>query len=211
MKRVATPTVLILLAASAALAQYKLASAGAPPSELSPAIQEALQKDGAKVLSPAGSVHCEVWFRTAAPTGTKSTEQGVSLAEIPHGALLGAIRFAAQGQDRRGQPIKPGVYTLRYSLFPPDGNHQGVAAQRDFLLMAPAAADTDLNATPSYKEVVAMSAKAAGTSHPAVLSLWKDEAGTAPGLMLEGEADWVLYTKIGEIPVGVILAGVFQG
>jgi hypothetical protein len=68
-----------------------------------------------------------------------------------------------------------------------------------------------LNATPSYKEVVAMSAKAAGTSHPAVLSLWKDEAGTAPGLMLEGEADWVLYTKIGEIPVGVILAGVFQG
>jgi hypothetical protein len=211
MRRAATPTVLLFLAATAASAQYKLESAGAPPSELAPAIAEALEKDGAKILAPSGAVYCEVWFRTMAPKGEESSEQGVSLPEIPHGALLGAIRFPAQGQDRRGQPIKPGVYTLRYSLFPPDGNHQGVAAQRDFLLMAPAAADTDVNATPSYKDVVAMSAKAAGTAHPAVLSMWKDEAGTAPGLVQEGESDWVLYTKIGDIPVGIVLVGIFQG
>lgn len=213
MWRVAISTVslsVFLLPATAAFGQYKLEAAGAPPPELSPAVREALQKDGAKIVAPNGSVFCEAWFRTAAPKGAKSTEQGVSLAGIPHGALLGVIRFPARGQDRRGQPIKPGVYTLRYSLFPTDGNHQGVAAQRDFLLLVPAAADTDLNSTPAYKEVVQMSSKASGTAHPAILSLWNNEAGAPPGLVQEGE-DWVLYTKIGDISVGVLLAGVFQG
>jgi len=202
--------VLSLFLPAVAFSQYKLEAAGAPPPEVAPAIRDALQSDGARVLAPGDSVFCEIWFRTAAPKGARSTEQGVSLPDLPHGALLGVIRLPAQGQDRRGQPIKPGVYTLRYSLFPPDGNHQGVAAQRDFLLMVPAAADADLNSTPSYNEVVKMSAKASGTSHPAVLSFWKDEASSVPGLVQEGE-DWVLYTKIGDVPVGVLLVGIFQG
>jgi hypothetical protein len=204
-------SVLSLLIAAAAFGQYKMEPAGTPPSELAPAVREALRKDGVKIIAGNGSVFCEVWFRTVAPQSPPSTEQGVSLKEIPHGALLGAIRFPERSQDRRGQPIQPGVYTLRFSLFPQDGNHQGVAPQRDFLLLVPASGDMDLNSTPTYKEVVAMSSKASGTAHPAVLSLWKDEAGTPPGLVLEGESDWVLYTKIGDIPVGVVLVGTFQG
>jgi hypothetical protein len=130
---------------------------------------------------------------------------------IPHGALLGAIRFPGRGSDRRGQAIKAGVYTLRFSAFPPDGNHQGVAMQRDFLLLVPAAGDKDLNSTPSYKEVVEMSNKASGSTHPAVLGLWKDEAGNEPGLAQEGDFDWILYTKIGDIPIGIIVVGMFMG
>ena len=99
---------------------------------------------------------------------------------------------------------------MRYSLYPPDGNHQGVAPQRDFLLMIPAADDKDLNATPSYDDVIAMSKKTTGM-HPAVLSLWKNEAGHEPGLVKEGDFDWVLYTKIVDIPIGVILVGMYMG
>jgi len=202
--------VFALLLAATAFGQYKLEKAGPPPEELAPAIREALQTEGVKIVAPDGTVFCELWFRSTAPTGGKSTELGVTLSSIPHGAMLGALRFPNGGADRRGLAIKPGVYTLRYSLYPPDGNHQGVATQRDFLLLVPAADDKDVNATPSYNEVVKMSAKSTGTPHPATLSFWKDEAGHEPGLLEEGE-DWVLYTKIGDIPVGIIVVGTFLG
>lgn len=200
-----------ILLSTAAFGQYKLDKTGNPPSELAPEIQAALEKEAHRILKSDGSVFCELWFRTKAPDGPGVKEQGVSLTSIPHGALLGAIRFHDGGQDRRGQAIEAGVYTLRFSLFPPDGNHQGVAAQRDFLLLVPAADDKDLNATPSYKEVVAMSKKSTGGGHPAILSFWKDETGHEPGLEQEGDFDWILYTKIGDIPIGVIVAGMFMG
>ena len=198
------------LLATSAFGQYKLESAGPPPSELAPAIRDALQSEGAKIMANGGSVYAEVWLRKTAPSGPASTEQGVTLATVPHGSLLGAIRVGEGGQDRRGQPIKAGVYTLRYSLFPPDGNHQGVALQRDFLHLLSAAGDKDLNSTPSFAELMKTAKKTAGGGHPFILSLWKDEAGHPVELVQEGE-DWVLYTKIGDLPVGIILVGIFVG
>jgi hypothetical protein len=201
----------VLLAAASAFGQYKLDTAGPAPSELAPAIRAALQKDGVKIVAANGSVVCEVWLRTAAPSGPPSTELGVTLKTIPHGALLGAIRFPGPGKDRRGLSIKPGVYTLRLSFFPADGNHQGVAPQRDFLLMSLAADDTDLNAAPSFAVLTKMSARASGTNHPATLSVWRAEASQSAGFVKEGDSDWVLYTKIGDIPIGIILIGTAQG
>ena len=201
----------VLLAAVSAFGQYKLDAAGPAPPELAPAIRAALQSDGVKIVAANGSVVCEVWLRTAAPSGPATTELGVTLKTIPHGALLGAIRFPSQGKDRRGLSIKPGVYTLRLSFFPADGNHQGVAPQRDFLLMSLAAEDTDLNAAPNFAVLTKMSAKASGTNHPASLSVWRAEASQAAGFVKEGDSDWVLYTKIGDIPIGVILIGTAQG
>ncbi len=199
------------LAAAAALAQYKTEPAGAPPPELAASIREALQKEGVRVVAPNGKPFCEIWLRGQAPTGAKTTEQNVSFTQIPHGSLLGAIRFPAPGADRRGQVIPPGVYTLRLSFYPVDGAHQGVAPQRDFLKIIPAAQDTNLNATPSYEELVKMSTKASGTAHPAILSVWKaDEAPARPQLKQEGE-DWVLYTTLGDQPIAILVAGVHQG
>ncbi len=198
-----------VLFATSALGQYKLDSAGAPPSELSPAVRETLQSDGAKILGPGGSVYCEIWFRKTAPSGPASTEQGVALATFPHGSLLGAVRFGEKATDRRGQPIKPGVYTIRYSWFPPDGNHQGVSSQRDFLLLVSPADDQDPSTTPSFADVVKLAKKASG-AHPFVFPLWKDEAAHPREFVQEGE-DWVLYTKIGDTPIGVILIGTYSG
>ena len=154
---------------------------------------------------------CEVWFRTSLPAGAKSAEESVTLPTIPHGTLLGVIRFAAQGADRRGQPIKPGVYTLRYSLQPLNGDHLGVSPQRDFLVLVPAGDDKDLNATPNFDALMAMSRKASGTPHPAVLSMWGAGASDPAGFAKQGENDWVLTRKIGATPISVILVGKVEG
>ena len=184
---------------------YKAEPAGGPPAEVAPAIGQALQKDGIKI-SNNGAAYCEIWFRTVKPSGAKSSEENVTLPLIPQGALLGVIRFDGKGADRRGQTIKAGVYTLRYGIMPVNGDHQGAAPQRDFLLLSPAADDRDLNSTPAFDALVAMSTKASGTPHPAVLSFWKSDTDT-PGLSKQGDTDWVLRSAIGDTPIAVILVG----
>jgi len=196
----------LVLAASAAFAQYKSEPAGAPPAELAPAISQALQQQGTRVLGSDGAVFCEIWFRTSLPSGPKPADETITLG-VPQGAIVGAIRFPAQAADRRGQVIKPGVYTLRYSLMPVNGDHQGAAPQRDFVLLTPATADKDLNATPDFDALVAMSRKASGTPHPAVLSLWAAGASDPLGFAKQGENDWVLTLKIGATPISIILVG----
>src|SRR6266545_7660241 len=193
------------LLAGAAFGQYKMEASGAPPSNVPPAFASLMQQQGYKILNAGGSVFCEVWLRTSAPGGPKSGEDAVALPTIPQGALLGILNFPANGADRRGQNIKPGAYTLRYSLFPVNGDHQGVAPQRDFALLVPIAADTDANAQPNFDQLVALSRKASGTPHPAVLSLSNSSAEKFPSFTKEGEHDWTLQVKIGELPVSIIL------
>ena len=197
---------LLVVCSLAAIGQYKADPAGPPPSEVASAITQALQKNGAKI-SNNGAAYCEIWFRTDKPAGAKSTEENVTLPFLPQGALLGVIRFDGNGSDRRGQTIKAGVYTLRYGIMPVNGDHQGAAPQRDFLLLTPAADDKDLNSTPNFDALVAMSRKASGTPHPAVLSFWKADTDT-PGLFKQGDSDWVFGTKLGDTPIAVILVGV---
>ena len=200
-----------LMAATGLLAQYKSEPAGAPPSELSPAISQVLQQQGTKILSGSGAVVCEVWFSTKMPSGPAVNDQNITLT-VPQGALLGAIRFTGPGADRRGQAIKPGVYTLRYSLIPVNGDHQGASPQRDFVALVPAADDKDPNATPAFDALMAMSRKASGTPHPAVLSIWGAGASDPAGFAKQGDSnDWALTTKIGDTPVSIILVGKFEG
>jgi hypothetical protein len=199
--RVVTP---LLLCSFAAFAQYKAETAGAPPSEVAPPIAQALQKNGVKITNN-GAPYAEIWFRSQLPTGGKP-EEGQTMTGVPVGAFLGVIRFDGKGQDRRGQNIKPGVYTLRYGLIPINGDHQGAAPQRDFMLMVPAATDTDLNATPEFGPLTKMSMQASGTPHPAVLSFSKADSDS-PGFSKQGD-DWVLQSKIGDTPIALILIGI---
>ena len=200
---------LVLFAMSGAVfgQDYKMEAGGAPPSDLPPAFASLMSPKGYKISGPSGA-YCEIWFRGSLPSGKKSSEDSVAFPTIPHGALIGAIRFPGQGADRRGQQIKAGTYTLRYSNYPVNGDHLGVAPQRDFLVLTPAAEDKDPNATPGFDELMAMSKKASGTPHPAVLSLEAPPSGgSVPGIAKEGDHDWTLAVKIGETPVAVIVIG----
>jgi hypothetical protein len=196
----------VLATGALASGQYKSEPAGAPPSDVAPAIHDAVQKDGVRITGPKGTV-CEIWFRTTAPSGPKSSESDVTLPTIPHGALLGVIRFPDKGSDRRGTAIKPGVYTLRYSYYPVNGDHQGVAPQRDFVVLSLASADTDLSATPAFDQLVAMSKKTTGATHPLVLSIWNPDTDFKAGFDKQGDTDWVLQTKLGDTPLAIILVG----
>jgi hypothetical protein len=201
---------LAFLSGSLAFAQYKMEPAGAPPADLAPAISSALEPKGVKILNAGGSIYCEVWFRTKLSSGPKSTDDAITLS-IPQGALLGVIRFAEPAQDRRGQSLKAGVYTMRYSQYPVNGDHQGVAPQRDFALLVRMADDTDPAGTPGFDALVALSAKASGTPHPAVLSIWNSASDKFPNFSKLGDHDWVLDTKIGDLPISIILAGKVEG
>jgi len=200
----------LLLGVSLGFAQYKVEPAGAPPADLDAAVAAALQKDGSKIVGPNGPV-CEVWFRNTAPSGPKSEMPNVALPTIPHGAFLGVIRFPARGEERRGQMLKPGLYTLRYSHYPTNGEHIGIAPQRDFAILVPAAIDKDVNATPNYEELMNLSRKASGTPHPATLEMSSSSADSVPSLEQVGEKDWYLNGKMGELPFSILLVGRFEG
>lgn len=201
----------LLLFAASAFAQYKTAPAGPPPADLAASAAGLLVKDGVKITSADDKVLCEIWLRTAMPAGAKSSEDNLTMPTIPHGSVLGAIRFPAKHADRRGQGVKPGVYTMRFSFFPQNGDHQGVAPQRDFLILSPAAEDKDGEANPVFEALMTMSRKASGTPHPLVFSMWKDDADAKPGFEKQGENDWVLHMKIGGVPVAIILVGKSEG
>lgn len=197
------------IAAATLFAQYKTEPAGAPPAEVS-ALAAALAPQGIKISKPDGSELLTLWLAAKAPTGAP-VEQNVTLPGVPHGVLLGVASYPKRASDRRGQQIKPGVYTLRYSYYPMNGDHQGAAPQRDFLLLSPAAIDTDPAAKPAFDPLMDMSRKASGTPHPLVLSIWKDDSGAAAGIEAVGEFDQVVHAKIGDLPVSIIVVGKAEG
>jgi hypothetical protein len=144
------------------------------------AMRAALDAAGSRLVRPDGSVLCEIWLRKSLPVGRVAAAKGAGYPEMSESALLGVISFPNGGKDFRGQPIKPGFYTMRYELLPEDGNHMGVAPTRDFVLLLAASGDTDPNAQYDFAQLVKLSAQAAGTTHPAVFVLLAPETGDTP-------------------------------
>jgi hypothetical protein len=197
--------VLLLPFAALVYAQdYKLETVATPAPGLPAAYAAEISGQGYRVAGPSGP-WCEIWFRKAIPTGAKPTDPAIAFP-IAQGTLLGVLRFPAAASDRRGQPLKPGVYTLRYSDFPADGAHQGVAPQRDFALATPIANDPDPKALPDFEKLVAQS-KTSGTTHPAVFSIEPPAGSAFPAVTKEGDHDIVLNVKIGDLPFAIIVAG----
>ena len=204
------PFVFLLVAFSALAQDYKLEPVATAAPGLPAAYGPAIQTQGFRVNGASGA-WCEVWLAKSLPVGAKPDDAAISFG-VAQGTLLGVIRFPGKGADRRGQVIPAGVYTLRYSLFPVDGAHSGVAPQRDFALLTPLAADPDPAAKPAFDDLVKMSRKASGTPHPAVLSLETPPTGaTAPGVVKEGEHDWTLTVKAGDLTFSIIVVGKAEG
>src|ERR1035441_9660118 len=204
------PLIWALFAFSALAQDYKLEPLTTAAPGLPDSYAKAIQTQGVRVVGASGA-WCEVWLAKSLPVGAKPDDAAISFG-IAQGTLLGVIRFPGKGADRRGQVIPPGVYTLRYSLFPVDGAHSGVAPQRDFALLTPLAADPDPAANPAFDDLVKMSRKASGSPHPAVLSLQTPPPGaTAPSVAKEGEHDWTLTVKAGDLTFSIIVVGKAEG
>jgi len=187
--------VMALVAARPASAQaYKVEKVTlAAPAELSAPVRDILSGDAYRVTGPNG-VLCEVWVRKSAPVNAApSTDSSVAFGQLTEGVLIAAVRFPAEVVDYRSQHIKAGAYTLRYGLNPVDGNHMGVAPQRDFLLATPAAVDAD-PATVTHDQMVDLSRKTTGTKHPSVWSIAPPAtAGAMPSMLHQDDPEaWML-------------------
>jgi hypothetical protein len=171
--------VLFAFAATAAAQSYTAATVSqAPPTELSAAVRGVLDSQAIEVKG-ANGVLCDIWLRKDIPTvPPPAMTLGIVYPQFAPGTLVGAIRFPAEVIDFRDQKIKPGVYTLRYELNPVDGNHQGVAPQRDFLLLGPPADDTTTD-TLDFKPLVKLSKETTTHNHPSVWSLMPADGAPA--------------------------------
>ena len=166
--------------------------------DLPAAYASVIQADGYRVTGPTGP-WCEIWLRKTIPAGAKPSDRQHRPSHRPrHAARRHAIsrRPAPTGAASRSSP---GVYTLRYSNFPVDGAHQGVAPQRDFALLTPIANDADPSSHPGFREARGQS-KTSGNAHADGLL-----ARTAPGLEVprrhqRRRARIVLTSKVASLP-----------
>src|SRR5690349_15753522 len=155
-----------------------------------------------------------------APGGVRATANGTTITfwwvkelpaaswkEVPEGTLIGAAKLDADVRDIRGHLMKAGVYTLRYGVQPKNDDHFGVSPFRDFLLVSPAAVDTD-PAVRDHDGIVELSRQTLGGKHPAVWSIdppaGKDAALTVYTTDLGHKS---LIVDVGKLKFGIVLIG----
>lgn len=185
----------------------------APPAELAADIRGTLDR---KAVSIGDEL--TVWFRSPLPleASAEVAANGVGYREIPTGTLVGVVRLHGPFTDYRKQRIVAGVYTLRFAVQPDVGDHAGTSPHPEFLLLAPAAGDDSLGRV-EMPALLALSRKASGADHPAVMLLVPATGATdTPTVATKGgglrmllvkrpaEADGVKTT----LNVGLVVSGV---
>lgn len=210
--------VFLLTALESWAASYKLETTATPPDGVSESLKSLMQPQGYKIVNEQGVVWCEVWIRKEITNLNKPASPDAKYPALHTGELVGLLRFSGPGSDYRGQAVKPGTYTMRYCLILQDGNHLGAAPILDFVLLAPASEDSeDPDALLSVDEVVALSRKASGTNHPAVINLAPPPAASETATLEKDDLDhWVLRVKTqskpkAELPIGIIVVGRAEG
>lgn len=195
---------------------------GAPPKGLSEKIVSQLDDNAFRVIGPNGPV-CEIWLVKEA--ATKADFKPTLTVKYPFtsGQLLGAVRLPTAGAalDFRGQELAAGVYTLRYGLQPQDGNHLGSSDTSDFGLACSAELDQDPAPVAKIPDLFKMSAKVAGSAHPAIFQMVPPptEPYKKPELKHNEDKDlWILRTnfhakvkdKVAELPAQIVVVGISE-
>lgn len=182
---------LIATAVFAAAAQVeRIGTLSAPPA--SEALKQAVEEKGYRITLDGGWI-AEFWFAKQLKTAAKDVP-GALYPELANAEFVGVVNLPKGMADFRGQAIPAGVYSLRYQLLPKDGNHLGVAPNPDFLLAIPVASDPNPEQGYLYKKLVALSAKATGTNHPAVIAL--DTAGDPSSAMADKQGTVVFTVAV---------------
>lgn len=208
MKRLPSLCLLLFLVTTALAVAPKIEPIGKFEGQAPAAVKAAISDAGYRVIGGDGAVLAEIWPAKSA-VATKSTSSTAVYPEFVSGAFYGIVTFPKGGGDYRGQKISAGTYSMRYQLLPDDGNHLGVAPNPDFFLLVPVDADTDPSAKLEYAALVRLSAKSAGTAHPAPFQLATPAA--KPVDVNEDQGHTVAYfpvnTSTGTINIGMILSG----
>jgi hypothetical protein len=126
------------------------------------------------------------------------------------------VTLSGDYPDVRGKTMKAGIYTLRYGIQPQDGDHAGVSPYRDFLMIAPAAADNSIAAL-GHDGTIAIAKLSTGSSHPASWALDPPASDEQVGSirMNDTEQSAVIFSvpasrdgkDVGALKFGLILVG----
>jgi hypothetical protein len=146
-----------------------------------------------------GKPFVDFWFRTAVPTADPAKGLGILYPTLRQGGLVGVARFHGGSSDFKAQKFPAGVYTMRYAIQPEDGDHQGTADSRDFLLLCQSAADLTPDPV-EVKDLNKLSAKVNGKKHPAVLYLVAGQGGKLPRVLHDETAERAVFEA--EAPAG---------
>ena len=180
------------------------------------AVRQALDGKGYRLTLDGSTPACELWIRKSIPAQAKKDVESVAYPQLAESTLFAVIHFPEAAADFRGHRIPAGFYTLRYAIMPNDGNHLGAAPSRDFLLVIPAASDTDPGATFKSQELVTMSARTTGMKHPSPLSLAQADLGpSTPTVSKDDQDHWIFSatTKLNsgdELPFALVVKGTAQ-
>jgi len=167
------------------------------------ALADRLDPQGSRIIHHKETI-CDVWWLKSVPAvPSTNSEPDLLYGSLRPGSLVGLLQFISpSAQDFRNQKLKPGLYTMRYAQIPQDGNHMGVSEYRDFVLLSPLSADTQLDKTLSFDDLVNLSRKAAGTGHPAVISLAPPNPAykKLPALLQDDQGNCSLQVDLHENP-----------
>jgi hypothetical protein len=176
---------------------YKLEPVSSPPQGVSDGLKNLMQPQGYKIVNDQGAVWCEVWIRKEIANLSRPASPEAKYPALHLGELVGLMKFSSPGSDYRGQPIKPGTYAMRYCLILQDGNHLGAAPILDFVL--------------------ALSRKASGTNHPAVINMAPPPSVSGAATLEKDDlGHWVLKVKTqskpaADLSIGIIVVGHAEG
>lgn len=218
----ATAGFTLLVVSCVAAEEGKLTVVEKAPSGLADKVAAAMNPNGQQIAAD-GSTIGTVWLVKQLDAKADFKPSLSVKYPLTPGQLVGVIEIVKKSEftDFRGQDVATGLYTLRYGQQPVDGNHVGTSDLADFLLAIPAKLDTDPALLKMSEAMHKLSAKTAGSNHPAIFSLLPPKAEEkTPALTHDSSKHfWILSLtadgKAGDaavkVPLRVVLVGVSEG
>jgi len=184
------------------------------------ALKKQLREASFQVTDKQNKLVCEIWLRKAIEVKELPSEDGAdgvtNYSMFPEGAFLGVIRFKQKSTNCRGNTIFPGIYTIRYMLMPEDGDHIGVAAYKDFIMLLPAMIDKGAP-TMDRELIIATALKSSEHPHNLALVPLEKKPEKTPVFKIDESNNLALYIKIAKLKaIGTdktrdVIAGVVLG
>ena len=192
----------------------------APPEKLSKDIKTKIAGLSHQISDDKG-LFFEFWFVKEVPLRGFADTTQKTMDKINEISLLGAAIVYENKEgytDFREDPIDPGLYVMRLSLQPQDGNHLGTSPYDTFAILIPYKKDAEVLEFMDPEVMVEIAGEDTPAEHPPILSLQPLEKakGTFPRLDHSDEEAWhflllKLSGKVGEEKRDMAVKLVFEG
>jgi len=194
------------------------------PEAVPEAFAKLLDPKGMRLVGPRGEAIYDLWFRREIPLGEKPVAgMRIYFPNLELGGLVGVLRSYGKEVDYRESELPEGVYSMRYSIQPEDGDHMGTAETRDFLVLCNFEEDKSTDPVPDMIDLGEMSIMSSSTDHPLICYLVVPEGEAPKAKTMYAHPDrhewiadvqWVTRAKGAEetknLRVGVVLIGISE-